>query len=99
MSVDHVVVDAVLDERTLVAASTEPLMVGLVLSEQPLGRGIRQQIELAELVMTGDNRIRVGLPQRRAFLRRAPRPGIAEPERRQKVQRGRGRSAVPGGDA
>ncbi len=85
-AVDHVVVDRVLGVHGGVGRTEQPLVVGLVLAEQEVGVG--GQAPLAEVGMGGEHALAVHLQGGLGAVV-APRPGVAEPERRQQVQ-GRG---------
>ena len=94
----HAVVDAVLGEGRAAGAAEDPRLVRLVLDDED-----RQVLPLAKQHLAPEQRV-LRLERRRAArlgsaqggLRRAPRPGpgVAEPERRQQVQRRRLRPAV-----
>ena len=91
---DHVVVDPVLRVRRAVRAG-DPPRVRLVVAEQQLAR--RLEAPLAERAVRG---ARGAVAVRRDRRPRRPVvPGVAEPERRQQVQRRRLRPAVVRGDA
>jgi hypothetical protein len=96
-AVDDVVVDGVLRMGARVGRAKQPLVIGLVLAEQQLRRGVGGQPPLAELGVRGAHAGAVDL-QRRPRARVAPRPGVAEPQRRQQVERGRLGPAVVRGD-
>ena len=99
VAADDEVVDRVLDVRRRVRGAEQPLVVGLVLAEQQLRRGVgaagatpparggrraRRRRPTAVTVGLGDVV--------------APRPRVAEPQRREQVQRRRVRAAVVRGD-
>ena len=96
--VHYELVDAVLDIRRRIGNPEQALIVGLVLAEQQLRRGVGAQHPLAQLRVRGarraDSRLPVDGRQRRFGDLVAPRPGVAEPQRGEQMQ-GRGvRAAV-----
>jgi hypothetical protein len=97
VALDDEVVDPVLDVRRRVGRPEQALVVRLVLAEQQRGGGIGSQQPLADLGVRGPHAGRI-LRHRRLEGLVAPRPRVAEPERRQQMQRGRLRAAVDGGD-
>ncbi len=99
---DDELVDPVLDVRRRVLAPEQPPIVRLVLAEQQLGRPVRAQNPVPELGMRsarrGDSCLAVDRLQCRLRDVAAPRPRVAEPQRRQEVQRRRVGTAIMGRD-
>ena len=75
--------EGVLDERDRVGLGPEASGVALVLGEQQLRLAIAVQAIGAERVVRRLDRIRAHPAQRRATTVHAPRPRVAEPQRRQ----------------
>ena len=98
---DHVVADAVLGPRRERCGSVELGRVGLVLAEQPVRVARGREVEARQLQMLDRHAVRAGLSQPRPGVARVapPGPGVAEPQRRQDVQRGRLRPVVRRRDA
>src|SRR5439155_1403901 len=67
----------------------QPLRVGLVLGEEQLARALGVQEPLAEFRMRDPDDAGCGLTERGARGASAPRPQVAEPERRQQMERRR----------
>ena len=97
-TVDDTEVDAVLDEGRPVGGLEETLGVGLVLGEEERGRAFTGEVPRTELGVRGRDHPRARLPQHGAHRVAAPRPRVADPHRRQHVERGRLRAAVLNGD-
>ena len=94
-------VKRVLDERPRIGHSEQPLEVGLILGEKKR-RHVRLDVEippaLAQVpVLAAYNGRPDGL-EHGTFGMVAPRPGVAKPDLRQDVQRGRLGTAIIGGD-
>ncbi len=108
VALDQKVVERVLDVGRRVLRSEQPCVVGLVLGEQQRRVGIDVQVVVVQRLL--EQRIGVvgmhhGQPrtiellQHRLRAARPLRPGVAEPQRRQQVQRRRVGTAVGHGDA
>ncbi len=99
--VEDVVGDAVLRERRGGVGAPEARGVGLVLAEQQLGARLGMEVHRPELVVVGSHSGPSSLDPGDARLRLAgrPRPGVAEPQRRQHVEGGGARRAVVHRDA
>ena len=91
-------VDPILDIRRRIGNPEQTLVIGLVLAEQQLRRGVGAQHPLAQLrvrrTRRGDSRLSVGGRQRRLGDLVTPRPRVTEPQRRQQMQRRRVRAAI-----
>ena len=85
---DDVLVERVLDVGRRVRLAPEPAGIGLVLGEEQLRGALAVEPVLAELMVGGSNDARPRFAQRRLRLVHLPRPGVAEPQRRQNTQRG-----------
>ena len=96
---DHPGVEGVLDVRRRVRLAPQALRIALVLGEEQLRGAVAVQPVFAEVGMRRLNDTRRRLPQRRLARVLAPRPGVAEPQRRQDAQPGRLRPAIVDGDA
>ena len=96
-AVHDVVVNAVFDVGSAVVDSPQAMRIGFVLGEEQLRRAFAMQPAVAGLVMIKFNH-RVGrqscLMQLRTTARTSPRPGVAEPHRRQQAQIGCFRATV-----
>ena len=100
--IGHVSADPILDERRAVGRTAQAFGIRLVLGEQQGIGAVAPQPVLAELrVRGGDDPgcADLGPSHRRPRFVAAPRPGVAEPERRQEVDGGRLRAAVRHRDA
>ncbi len=91
-AVDDVVGDPVLWEGRPIGPP-EANSVGLVLAEQGLGRAVPDQHHAAEVVVLRHQRAVLVHDDRLAVVQ-APGPGVAEPQRRQHVERGFVRAGV-----
>ncbi len=104
-SIDHGVVDAVFDIARTVRHAPQALGVGLVLGKEQLRLTLAGQPVVAERVMrrlhhTHRRPLRhLQSPQRGSAVVTPPRPGVAEPQRREQMQRRRIWPVVGGGDA
>ena len=102
LSVHHVVVDPVFDVRAGVGRAEDPLVVRLVLREQQRNISLAVQIALAQLGVRRRDGSRAVLArdllQGRLRCVRPPCPGVAKPESRQDVKRGRLRPAIAHAD-
>ncbi len=105
---DDAVVERVLDVRRPVGFAEQALGVGLVVGEQQLGEaavgpGPGDERDAAERRVVGLEPARPGggdrRPGRILVVVPPPAPGVAEPQRRQQVQRRRVRAAVADRDA
>jgi hypothetical protein len=97
-AVDDIAVDPVLHVRRSVGRSEEPLRIGLVLGEEQIARTLTGEEPLAQLGIRGGDRTGSRLSEHRSRRIAAPRPGVAEPQRRQQVQVGFFRTAIVHGD-
>ncbi len=110
LTVHNVVVDAVLGVRRPVAQAPQPLGVGLVVADERLRHGVASS-HPASRRLTGEHQLAEGAMFRhqRALVvpvdlrhlipaGQPPGPGVAEPQRRQHVQRRRLRTTVLDGD-
>ncbi len=95
--VDQRLMKCVLNERLRVRHAEEPLHIRLVLREQNFAKvalvgRIDEELEIAQRGMAAIDLAVARATQfrldRRVLRQRAPRPGVAEPKRRQQVQRG-----------
>ena len=99
VALDHAGMERVLDVGRRIGLTPETRCVALVLGEQQFRCAIAREPVLAQLGMRGLDDAGSHLAERRLGLVRIPRPGIAEPERRQDAQPGRFRPAVVHRDA
>jgi hypothetical protein len=91
---DDVVADAVLRVRRRGRRTEEARAVRLVLAEEQVVVAVGGEDETAELVVLGDDRAAVVADlQQRSTVVTAPRPRVAEPQRREEVE---GRLVGPG---
>ena len=98
LAVHDVAVDPIFDVRAAVGRSEDTLRVGLILSEQQRDISLAVQVTFAEFGVTGDDDAHplVGIHgfQSRLGPTFCPRPGVAEPERGQHMERSRLRPPV-----
>ena len=85
-AMDEVVVDAVLGIRRDVLAAEQTAVVGFVLAEQWLRRTVTHQYERSRDRMTTDDAVAVQPQRRLRVILVPPRPGVAEPQRRQHMK-------------
>ena len=95
---DDVVVDRVLGERGDVRRAEEPLAVRVVVAEEQRRRRVGEQQPVTQIGVGGARVAGSGSRDRRLRRVVAPRPGVAEPERGEEVQRRCVRAAVVRGD-
>ena len=93
-AVHDVVVDPVLGVGADVGAAEQPLVVGLVVTEQRLGAAVPGEHQRTGLGMVPDDPVARPLQVRHRVVRVSPRPGVAEPQRGQHVQGGLVRPGV-----
>ena len=96
-----VVVDPVLRVGRRALRAPQPLAVALVLAEQEVGRALDVERVLAEGLVLREHRRVIAVEPAQAGARavRWPGPGVAEPQRRQQVERRVLRAPVGDGDA
>ena len=95
-----VVVDPILHVGGSVRRTPEALEVRVVVGEEEIGRALGDQPAHAERVVVGlDDGGALPGAQRGTRSAQVPGPRIAEPERRQQIERGGVRTSVGGGDA
>src|SRR5579871_393894 len=95
---DDVVMKRILNERLGVLICEHPLEIRLILCEQNLSAGIKLKLKLPPRVVPGAAAAIVRTPELWfrpvPFPRASPRPGIAEPKRRQQMKHGSFRAAI-----